>query len=173
MYLHSPSPALCFAQPALLGGHRVGVLQAQDIFEMENVHCPLVSKESPSQQDVLGSEIPEYWQICRDLYATCALVTKDRARSLLPCSPARKLWPWIQGCPAQHPQLSTLHEPIYIYTYIDVYIWTYELNLSLYMIKWGNQGQHVCLCKIREAVTRGPDEYETAICLCSCVFVWC
>lgn len=58
--------------------------------------------------------------------------------------------------------LSTPSSPLcmnlYIYTYIDVYICTYKLNLSLYMIKWGNQGQHVCLCKICEAVTRGPDD---------------
>jgi len=61
---------------------------------MENVNCPLVFRESPSHQDVLGSAVPERWQICRDLCHSLAkhtLVTEDITCSLLLYSPAKKL----------------------------------------------------------------------------------
>lgn len=61
---------------------------------MENVNCPLVFREPPSHQDVLGSAIPEPWQIYRDLCHSLAkrtLVTEDVTCNLLLYSSAKKL----------------------------------------------------------------------------------
>lgn len=104
------------------------------------------------------------WQICKDPclpLAKSTLVTEDRACNLLPCSAVRKLWPWIHWQPAQQPQLTAPHEPIYIYIYV------YSLTSVHTWWEWGNQGPLAQLCKIHVAVSRDPDWEERVLCLCA------